>query len=292
MTLLAAFVAGLLAGRFVWLLSRPVFGQPGLQRLNVRNRHVPVGAGIVLPVALVVVEAGRAVSGTVGIGDDGILVEARAVVVFAALGFALLGLFDDLAGGADARGFKGHLGALVRGELTTGGLKLLGGGALALVAVAPLAGGSARRLLVDAALVALAANLGNLFDRAPGRAIKVGLLAAVVLVAATGAASVLAPVAVVVGAAFGLLLDDLHERLMLGDTGANVLGGVLGLGVVLACAPTTRDIALVGVVLLNLLSEFVSFSRVIARVAPLRALDRAGRLPPERADRPPGTPGA
>jgi hypothetical protein len=33
---------------------------------------------------------------------------------------------------------------------------------------------------------------------------------------------------------------------------------------------------------LNLASEVVSFSRVIDRFAPLRALDRAGRLPSTR----------
>ena len=83
--------------------------------------------------------------------------------------------------------------------------------------------------------------------------------------------------AVVVGAALGLLLDDLHERLMLGDAGANILGGVLGLGVVLACAPVTRTAVLGAVAALNLAAEVVSFSRVIDAVPPLRALDRLGR---------------
>ncbi|MGH9177930.1 MAG: hypothetical protein ACRD0N_05175, partial [Acidimicrobiales bacterium] len=88
----------------------------------------------------------------------------------------------------------------------------------------------------------------------------------------------LAGVAVVAGAAGALLLDDLRERLMLGDTGANALGGAVGLGVVLACAPATRTAVLVAVAALNLASEAVSFGRVIDAVPPLRAVDRWGRL--------------
>jgi len=99
----------------------------------------------------------------------------------------------------------------------------------------------------------------------------------VVATATTGAA-VLTGAAVVVGAAAALLVDDLHERLMLGDTGANVLGAAVGLGVVLACSAGTRLVVLVVLVALNLASEVVSFSRVIDSVPPLRALDRAGRL--------------
>ena len=73
------------------------------------------------------------------------------------------------------------------------------------------------------------------------------------------------------GAAFALLPDDLGERVMLGDTGANVVGAVLGLGVVLGRGETTRVTALVIVVVLTILAEVVSFSRVIDRVRPLRA---------------------
>jgi UDP-N-acetylmuramyl pentapeptide phosphotransferase/UDP-N-acetylglucosamine-1-phosphate transferase len=210
------------------------------------------------------------------VGDPG-LTAARTVTLAAALGFGLLGVFDDLAGSGDARGFRGHLASLLRGRLTTGGLKLLGGACVAVIVCAAVSGDAVGALLRDAALVALAANLGNLFDRAPGRTIKVATVAFAVLAALCSRRTPLVGPAVAVGAGLALLLDDLHERLMLGDAGANALGGVVGLGVVLATAPSTRVAVLIGVAALNLVSEVVSFSRVIDGVPPLRALDRAGR---------------
>lgn len=279
MGLAGAAVVGFLTGRLTWVLLRPAVTTPLTVRQNWRGREVVTGAGIVLPLAALFVEAGRAVAGAAGAGEAVGLTGARALVLLAAVGFGLLGAVDDLLGAGDAKGFRGHVVALLRGRLTTGGLKLLGGVAVALVAVAPISRGSIGRLLVDGALVALAANLGNLLDRRPGRVTKVAIVAFVALVAASGAAHALSGVAVVIGAALALLLDDLHERLMLGDAGANVIGAALGLGVVLTCAPGTRLVVLAIVTFLNLLSEVVSFSRVIDAVPPLRFLDRTGRLP-------------
>ncbi|MGH9225792.1 MAG: hypothetical protein ACRD2W_18860 [Acidimicrobiales bacterium] len=280
---IAAAAVGFLAGRVTWLAAKPWFAQPALARPNYRNKLIPTAAGLVLPLALLTVEAGRAVAAALGIGDDPGIAGARVLTLLVVCGFCLLGTIDDVAGSGDYRGFRGHLLALVTGHVTTGLFKLLGGTAVALVAVSPVAGGSVGRLLADAALVALAANLGNLLDRSPGRAGKAGLAAFVVLALATGADPVLGAVAVVAGAAAALLADDLREHLMLGDAGANTLGAALGLGVVLATAPSTRNVVLAAVAILNLLGEGVSFSRVIAAVPPLRALDRAGRLPVKRA---------
>lgn len=277
-SIVAAVLVGYLAARLTWLSTRPLFALPALARHNFRGRSLPTAAGIVLPLAAVLVEGGRAVVASFGVGD-GPARGVRLLVLAAALGFGLLGLIDDLAGGAGDRGFRGHLGALARGRVTTGVLKLIGGGVLALVVVAPFEVEAPGRLLADAALVALCANLANLFDRAPGRTIKAGLGAFVLLLLAVRSSEDLTGVAVVIGASLGLFLDDLHERLMLGDAGSNVLGAVLGLGVVAVCAPATRDLALIGVAALNLAGELVSFSKVIDAVPPLRAVDQAGRRP-------------
>ncbi len=280
-----AVLVGVLAVRLTWLAARPWFSQPILLRPNYRDREIPVAVGVVLPLALFLVEAGRSVVDAVGAGDDAINL-ARLLTLVTVTGFCLLGAIDDVAGSGEHRGFKGHVLALLAGRVTTGLFKLLGGAAVALVAVSPIAlaasDGTIGRLLADAALVALCANLGNLFDRGPGRAIKVSLVAFAVLVLAAGADESLSAVAVVAGAAAGLLVDDLREHFMLGDAGANALGAALGLGVVLAASPGTRNLVLVAVAVLNVLGEVVSFSRVIDAVGPLRAFDRVGRLPPGR----------
>jgi UDP-N-acetylmuramyl pentapeptide phosphotransferase/UDP-N-acetylglucosamine-1-phosphate transferase len=66
---------------------------------------------------------------------------------------------------------------------------------------------------------------------------------------------------------------------MLGDTGANVLGAVLGFGLVVTAPFAGRVAAVVVLGLLNVASEVISFSSVIDRVPPLRWVDRAGRPP-------------
>ena len=273
-----ATLVGVAGGRLAWLATRSLFASPVLRRTNWRGRDVATAAGVLLPLVLLVVEAGRAVAAALGAGRPG-TTAGRLLVLAAALGFTLLGAVDDLVGGADDRGFRGHLRALRQGRPTTGLLKLVGGAALALAVVGPAAGGSLGRLLADAALVALAANLANLLDRAPGRVVKAAAVTLVVLAVAAHRREALDGVAVVTGAALGLAPDDLGERLMLGDAGANALGGVLGLGVVLAATPGARTATLVAVAALNLVGEVVSFSRVIDAVPPLRALDRVGRRP-------------
>ncbi len=84
-------------------------------------------------------------------------------------------------------------------------------------------------------------------------------------------------IAPVIGAFAGMLGDDVRERVMLGDTGAYALGGVLGLAVVLDVGRGPRNGVLIGLIVLTVAAELVSFSRVIDRVPPLRAFDRLGR---------------
>lgn len=194
----------------------------------------------------------------------------RRAVAFAALGAAAVGAYDDVAGSRDpaAKGLRGHAAALRRGRLTTGAVKVAGIGAAGLLSVTLLEHQRSRAgLLVDAAVVAASANLVNLLDLRPGRALKAGAAASLALRQPGPAA-----------AAVALLPDDLHERTMLGDAGANALGAVLGLAV-LQRHPERRGAALAVLVAATLASELVSYSAVIDAVPPLRWVDRAGRLP-------------
>jgi hypothetical protein len=281
MILVASFAIAVVLSIALWAGLRDLFNRPLFLRENYRGRAVPTGAGIIVAVSVVFTQAALSLGSALGADLHPSTIAAGQLTVAAVLGFALLGLLDDVAADAGVSGYLGHGRALLRGRLTGGGLKLVGGGALALVVVAPISGDDAVRLLLDAALVALAANLANLFDRAPGRVTKVGLVVFVGLALAGGASSELTGAAIVMGATLGLFRPDLREELMLGDAGANPLGGALGFGVVLGFSPEVRTIALVVVVLLNLASEAVSFTAVIDRVAPLRYLDRLGRREPQ-----------
>jgi len=277
-TVVLAFAVGFVAVRLVLVATRDVLASPVLERENYRAHRLPTAAGVVLVVAVIGVEGVRAAAGALGFGDA-VPARPRVLMLVAVVGFGLLGFLDDLVGAGDDRGFRGHLRALAAGRVTTGLAKLAGGAALALVLAAAAHGDTGVQPLVDGALVALAANLGNLLDRAPGRTTKFALAAYVPVAAVCGTGPTGVASAVVLGGALGLLPEDLRERFMLGDTGANVIGAVLGLAVVVETSASTRATVAAVLLALNLASEIVSFGRLIDAVAPLRGFDRLGRRP-------------
>lgn len=206
--------------------------------------------------------------------------------VLAAVGSGAFGALDDLRGDSGSKGLTGHLGALARGQLTTGAVKVAGIGLTGLAAaavldatrppVSPHRRGTVLSTLVGGGVVAGAANLGNLLDLRPGRALKASVLAAApLLLHPDRAVSVTA--AAIVGAAAGLLPDDLAGRSMLGDTGANPAGALVGTALLPALGLRGRLAVLAVLTGLTVASERVSFTAVIERTPGLRELDRLGR---------------
>jgi UDP-GlcNAc:undecaprenyl-phosphate GlcNAc-1-phosphate transferase len=238
---------------------------------------VATAGGLILVAATVVGEV--VLSGLTRYGEVPLDArDARRGVVAAVVGFGLLGLLDDLTGDTSTTGYRGHLRALLRGEVTTGVLKIIGGGVVALASTAMVVEDRGLGwILVDAALVALSANLANLFDRRPGRVGKATIVAGLLVCGLGRGDPALAGTALVVGGTAGLLVPDLRERLMVGDTGSNPMGAAVGLGVVIAAPAEVRIGVLVAVLALNLASERVSFTSVIERFGPLRRLDELGR---------------
>jgi hypothetical protein len=260
----AVLAAGTARASYTALCRKPPGGAATWARTNHRGEAVTLleGPAVALGAAMASAFA------------PGASPRTRAALVAAGAGAAAFGGYDDLAGSGDRRGFRGHLGALARGEVTTGAVKIGGIGATGVLA-AVLAGGSPADVIINAGLTAGGANLLNLFDLRPGRAIKVAL-AGGALLAGTGAAGA---VAGPVGAALALLPEDLGERAMLGDAGANALGAILGAGAAASLSRPARIALLAAIMGLTAASEVVSFTAVIERTPALRWLDMLGRRP-------------
>ena len=176
MTVALALVAGLVAAVVLERTTPAVFDQPVLRRQNYRGATLTTASGLLIVVAVVAVEGIRTIIELLG-ASDGATARDRLVVLATVVSFGALGFIDDVLGDDAEKGLKGHVRAALHGRVTTGFIKLGGGASVALVVAGAALGGSAGRILIDAALIALAANMGNLFDRAPGRTLKVALLA-------------------------------------------------------------------------------------------------------------------
>ena len=69
------------------------------------------------------------------------------------------------------------------------------------------------------------------------------------------------------------------EQAMLGDTGANAAGALLGLAAVHRLGTKGQAVLLTGLTALTLVSERISFTAVIESTPVLRELDALGRRP-------------
>ena len=263
--------AGALTARatLAWIRRDPRAKE--LDRTNYRGRTVSLAGGPAL-----------AAGATLGaaLGAPGPAVAAAAITAGATAG--AVGLYDDLVGGRpeqQAKGFAGHLGALREGRITSGLVKVAGVGAAGLAASALLARSGERRggpidMLLGAGVIAGTANLVNLLDLRPGRAIKAGAVIGAPLALGRGGGVA----AGTLGAAAALAPDDLGEQIMLGDAGANALGALLGVALAARTGPAGRAVALAVLTALTAASEKVSFTQVIQRTPGLRQLDEMGRL--------------
>ena len=256
----------------------------GHTRPNYRGRALPHPFGVlVLAAALLALIPLTLVA---QLGSSAVFYPIMLPIAVYALGVLALGLIDDTLAreGAAAspqaappqRGWRGHGAALLRGELSTGVLKAVGSLGLALLAMSYL-GLSNGRWLLAAAVLVLATNVFNLLDLRPGRSTKVFVVLGAALALGSTQLRTLWALGLFAGPALVAGVYDLRERAMLGDTGANLLGALAGLWLVLTLSGTEQLIALVLLAGITLYGEIRSISALVERTPGLRQLDSWGR---------------
>jgi UDP-GlcNAc:undecaprenyl-phosphate GlcNAc-1-phosphate transferase len=131
--------------------------------------------------------------------------------------------------------------------------------------------------VLAAALIALSANTLNLLDLRPGRCLFGFILGAAAVILTLYVHHTLSLgflLYVAVAAALILYPMDAGGRLMLGDTGSNSFGAILGVAGVLYFSPLWQAVIVVLLVAFQVWCERNSLSQTIEKNPILRSLDR------------------
>jgi len=249
----------------------------GVVRNNFAGRIIPTAGGMFLVLYYI-----TAVGLAVAVASIGHFAEVPLIqfslLISGIVTMALLGWLDDRSADIEAKGFRGHLAVLWQeGRMTSGLWKAWGGGTVAMLVALPLSG-NLFEWLIHTGILALSTNLLNLFDLRPVRAMKV-FWSFLFLSAISAWHEGITYLWIVPGLMATLLLlgPEGRQQIMLGDTGANSLGFLTGFLLILTQSMTAKICLLCLMILLHILAEFVSFSRVIQSVGFLRRIDQWGR---------------
>jgi hypothetical protein len=126
-------------------------------------------------------------------------------------------------------------------------------------------------------VLVLATNLFNLLDLRPGRAVKAFVLLGAGLTIGAWDADPLWALGLLAGPVLVAGAYDLRERVMLGDTGANLIGALAGLWLVLTLSTTGLAVAAAVLLVMTAYGELRSINALVERTPVLRHLDSIGR---------------
>ena len=263
-------LTGLLGTYAIIPLFRSLLIESNVLRPNYKKDMIPVSMGIVF-LPMLIINAIILAYFTTNFKD----MLHIFIFLFGLVSMFFAGILDDIIGNRDVSGLKGHFKSLLNGKLTTGGFKALFGGFVGLV-VSVCISSSIVDIIVNTLIIALSTNLMNLFDLRPGRAIKAYLVIMIpIYITLTGYIKAL-PLLILPNV-LAYFNTDLKARGMMGDTGSNVLGISIGVLMALGYGIKVRVAWLVFLVLMHLITEKFSLTKIIEKNKVLKFIDDLGR---------------
>lgn len=187
-----------------------------------------------------------------------------------------VGTYDDLFGEKKIKGLNGHIKSFFHGKITSGFIKAFTGGLVALIIGIKL-GDSIYEYLINFLLISLMLNAINLFDLRPGRALKVFFVLMLILGSSTYFLSESRAGIVLLGISLLVFYYDINGKIMLGDSGANILGLHLGIWYCEYFSIYSKNIIVLVLILIHIYAEMFSFSELIENNRVLKSLDLWGR---------------
>lgn len=253
----------------------------GIEKQNFEGTKIPNATGVLISISLLITSSIIIITPDV-FGDLRNFKDPLMHIFILTFTASFAGFIDDIFSTDEIRGFRGHLGELLKGRVTTGMLKAILGLAIALI-IAAFTQDNLAGIVSAMFVIGLSMNAFNLLDIRPGRALKIYILMMAVLILTPVALNmVIFPAywhlaGVVISPALILLYDDLSKKSMIGDTGANVLGAIVGYAVISTFTGNIRLVILALLLIFNFVADRWSITKMIESQPLLNTLDRLGR---------------
>ncbi len=247
-----------------------MLAENGMLRSNYRGEQIPVSMGVCFIPALIINSIILLYCNI-----DNIRLLEIFILLFGIMSMSFAGFIDDSIGNRDFSGLKGHFTALLHGKLTTGGFKAILGGLVGLAICVSL-NKTIVGIIVGTLVVALSTNLMNLLDLRPGRAIKVYIFISLILFI-FGSMFEREMMTLILPAVLAYFYYDLKAKAMMGDAGSNVLGISLGIFIVTSHSFGVQVFWLLLLVVIHLVAEKFSITKLIEKNFILNYIDKLGR---------------
>lgn len=236
--------------------------------INYQNILIPEGMGLIFFISLLP----SALMGFVLYLPNNIV----ALQFYLATGLTLFGFLDDSLGNSEQKGLKGHYKELfLIKKLTSGVLKssLL---IFYIFITLFFIYNDILLVLLDTVIIAGMANLFNLFDVRPGRAWKLFYFLFLILllfIKETNLIMLFYPL-LVTGLVY--LPFELRNNCAMGDTGSNLLGGMIGFFIIASSSLTAKALTIILIIFFHLYCEKKSLTVIISNNPFLNYLDKLG----------------
>lgn len=264
------FILGFVGTYLMIPLFKNLLVESNCIRPNYKGEMIPVSMGIVF-LPMLIINGIIVAFFTVNFVSSSLLF----MFIFGIMSMFFAGIIDDTIGNRDVSGLKGHFKSLFKGKLTTGGFKAVFGGFVGLIISVSISK-NITDIIINTLIIALSTNLMNLFDLRPGRAIKVYLVIMIaIFITLTGYIQLL-PLLILPNV-LAYFNYDLKAKAMMGDTGSNVLGISIGMLMAFGYTLNVRIAWLVFLVLIHLLTEKFSLTKIIEKNKVLNFIDKLGR---------------
>lgn len=188
----------------------------------------------------------------------------------------LIGTIDDIYGDQYIKGIHNHLKSFFRAKITTGFIKAITGGLIAIM-LAIRIGNNIFEYIAHFFLILFMINTINIFDLRPGRALKLFFFLTLLLILINTSFLTDNFSLVVISVLLVVFYYDLRGKIMIGDSGSNLIGLHLGIWYSIFAPIYVEWSLILFLLVLHIYTEKYSLTKLIEKNRYLLRIDSWGR---------------